>query len=426
MMVPKAVAIPMHSPREETQAVEGGRHEAGKQQHPQQSPPATQHDDAKPRRPSRPDNTRSSTDPSFNTTPSLLLQGYLKEKDSLKDFPRLSSSHRNRSPYSRSHLRSRSSGAVAGLPLMTRAHSMPSPYTPRPFEGNANGSGSGSSSSAGSGSLSPASRTPARTRSPFKDQEGAMATKGWADVGSAAGVGIESIQEDSELDFRPRGAASAGAQVLQPTALHASRVPSAHGGRRRPASPLYNQATPPSSSGSSSQAQQLPPTSFPATVMDHPTTLHGPPPSTSASSSPSLNPQQATREQKYNEAYPSALPPSAAPGQGPTLNHHSSATSLTSLSSFTSFSLSHPSTPTSARSRSPSISSLDTIEDEPEMEAKEAADEDEGGERRRSSLDGPRPSVGFGFNRGRSERKRWSVCGGERRGDLDLETIWED
>lgn len=101
-------------------------------------------------------------------------------------------------------------------------------------------------------------------------------------------------------------------------------------------------------------------------------------------------------------------------------------TSLSSLNSFTS----HPSTPTSARSRSPSISSLNTIEDDPEMEAieqlKQAMEaEEEGGERRRS-LDGPRPSVGFGFARGRSERKRWSVCGGERRGDLDLETIWED
>lgn len=26
----------------------------------------------------------------------------------------------------------------------------------------------------------------------------------------------------------------------------------------------------------------------------------------------------------------------------------------------------------------------------------------------------------------RDKRKRWSVCGAERRGDLDLETIWED
>ena len=33
---------------------------------------------------------------------------------------------------------------------------------------------------------------------------------------------------------------------------------------------------------------------------------------------------------------------------------------------------------------------------------------------------------GFGGMNGRDKRKRWSVCGAERRGDLDLETIWED
>ena len=26
----------------------------------------------------------------------------------------------------------------------------------------------------------------------------------------------------------------------------------------------------------------------------------------------------------------------------------------------------------------------------------------------------------------RDKRKRWSVCGAERRGDLNLDTIWED
>jgi hypothetical protein len=31
--------------------------------------------------------------------------------------------------------------------------------------------------------------------------------------------------------------------------------------------------------------------------------------------------------------------------------------------------------------------------------------------------------VGFGA---RDKRKRWSVCGAERRGDLNLDTIWED
>ncbi|KAK5003174.1 hypothetical protein LTR28_010501 [Elasticomyces elasticus] len=49
------------------------------------------------------------------------------------------------------------------------------------------------------------------------------------------------------------------------------------------------------------------------------------------------------------------------------------------------------------------------------------------GEQRRSSLDVPRTNTGSGFaRRGAGERKRWSICGGERRGDLDLETIWED
>lgn len=33
-------------------------------------------------------------------------------------------------------------------------------------------------------------------------------------------------------------------------------------------------------------------------------------------------------------------------------------------------------------------------------------------------------SLGTSF--GRDKRKRWSVCGAERRGDLNLDTIWED
>lgn len=98
-----------------------------------------------------------------------------------------------------------------------------------------------------------------------------------------------------------------------------------------------------------------------------------------------------------------------------------------------------PSTPTSARSRSPSISSLETIPDSPDAEAaaleaeriaqlKAAADAADGGEdgKLKSALDtsGTRGrTLGFG---GRDKRKRWSVCGAERRGDLNLDTIWED
>lgn len=97
-----------------------------------------------------------------------------------------------------------------------------------------------------------------------------------------------------------------------------------------------------------------------------------------------------------------------------------------------------PSTPTSARSRSPSISSLETIPDSPDAEEaaleaeriaqlKAAADAaDGGGEAKgRSSLDGPVRGRTLAFG-SRDKRKRWSVCGAERRGDLDLETIWED
>lgn len=93
-----------------------------------------------------------------------------------------------------------------------------------------------------------------------------------------------------------------------------------------------------------------------------------------------------------------------------------------------------PSTPTSFRSRSPSISSLETIPDSPdaELEAeniaqlKAAADKENEAE----AHDGVRRRAN-GEIMGRPEAmrdkgKRWSVCGGERRGDLDLETIWED
>lgn len=99
-----------------------------------------------------------------------------------------------------------------------------------------------------------------------------------------------------------------------------------------------------------------------------------------------------------------------------------------------------PSTPTSARSRSPSISSLETIPDSPDAEEaaleaerlaqlKAAADAADGGDasepKGRSSTDVPMRGRTMGFG-SRDKRKRWSVCGAERRGDLDLETIWED
>lgn len=85
-----------------------------------------------------------------------------------------------------------------------------------------------------------------------------------------------------------------------------------------------------------------------------------------------------------------------------------------------------PSTPTSLRSRSPSISSLETIEDSPDaeeaamMEAEEAKVVLEDGEPRRTSLE-----VRGNNLRSNKERKRWSVCGAERRADFSLEPIEE-
>ena len=112
--------------------------------------------------------------------------------------------------------------------------------------------------------------------------------------------------------------------------------------------------------------------------------------------------------------------------------------SLSYPGSFASSSV--PSTPTSARSRSPSISSLETIPDSPDAEEaaleaeriaqlKAAADAADGGEdsKAKAALEatgGRGRTLGAAF--GRDKRKRWSVCGGERRGDLNLDTIWED
>ncbi|KAK3715988.1 hypothetical protein LTR37_006718 [Vermiconidia calcicola] len=333
----------------------------------------------------RPESRRSSTDASA----ALVLQGLLHEKE------------KEKSPYSRSHLRSRSSGsALLSAPLMTRANSMPNPNTPRSFEQPT--VSTANSSRSPSPSLSQY-QSPARTRSPFRaaQEESYMPpprSPGWFESGPS-GNAIQAIQEDSELHitFRPQ---SSALPTLPPHSSH-SRSSSL---RRRPASPLHGVAN----------AAPVAPTSFPASVIDQNAPLNMT--TSSGSSSPALGPQ------KYNEAYPS-------------LHHYASSSSFSSI----------PSTPTSARSRSPSISSLDTIEDAPEQESeaieaerierlKIAAERAEQGEsdsegegsggtvkRRNGSLDVPR----FGRTIGR-ERKRWSICGGERRADLDLETIWED
>lgn len=54
----------------------------------------------------------------------------------------------------------------------------------------------------------------------------------------------------------------------------------------------------------------------------------------------------------------------------------------------------------------------------------DAVDNNSDGRSGRSSLDAPTRGRTLAFG-SREKRKRWSVCGAERRGDLDLETIWE-
>ena len=197
----------------------------------------------------------------------------------------------------------------------------------------------------------------------------------------------ETIAENSELDLTPR------ASMISENLPSSPLLPIHHTfprSRRRPSSPLHNIM----------QSSQTPNASSLRT----------------STSSPSL-----ASAAKFNEPYPST--------------YSMSPSSL-------------PSTPTSFRSRSPSMSSLETIPDSPDAEQaaieayniarlKAAADREgeiESGVRRRGSLEVPEgagslvlAANGFGIAYGgRDKRKRWSVCGAERRGDLDLETIWED
>jgi hypothetical protein len=279
---------------------------------------------------------------------------------------------RNRSPYSRSHFRSHSSSAALSAPPMVRAHSLPTVMHPG---GNLMLSPSPSPMGCPSSPL----RSPKRTRSPLElrpltagPQERYGSGIRPASLGSFEGSpSVCDISEDAELELTPR----AGSTV---SSLYSSSGSLSR--RRRPASPLHSVYVP----------FGAPPTSTPSVSTP-----------TSGASSPLLAPA------KFNDYYPSSLASSSV-----------------------------PSTPTSMRSRSPSISSLETIEDSPDAEEeaieadriaklKAAADREDGGDLRRSSLDVPERGRTFGFGK-RDSRKRWSVCGAERRGDLDLETIWED
>ncbi|KAI3006884.1 hypothetical protein CAN33_006710 [Aspergillus niger] len=277
-----------------------------------------------------------------------------------------------RLPFARSHIRSRSMVEVPGLPPMTRAHSSPG-LDSRGRYIFVNGRGASTNA-------------------------GDPAAKRYLPLQVTTGDGLESrmvplnisetISEHAELDTN---LVSSPSHIdYHPTSpVFSHTLPRVN--RRRPSSPLHFQS--PSSS------------------------VH-------SMGSPSGHSSPVIYSMRYNESYPGY-----------------SASSTSSI----------PSTPTSLRSRSPSISSLETIPDIPDAEAaaieadriaalKAAADKaDEAeaasnGNRRRGASDASGPSSGLmtmragsvGYGPRADKRKRWSVCGAERRQDLDLETIWED
>ena len=303
---------------------------------------------------------------------------------SLPHQPLASTAARTRSPLARSHFRSRS---LAEVPPMTRAYSSPG-LDSRGRYIFVNGRGAPTSN--------PIENAPKLHQAAAGDDalESRMAALGVSEP-IAEHAGQDPVVKsppppqpppDTEPDLR-------AVSPVMPAHHTLPRM-----GRRRPSSPLHFH--PGNSAGSGNQQFTT-----------------GNSPLSSAYSSPMM------LNSKYNESFPTYSSSSAS---------------------------SMPSTPTSLRSRSPSISSLETIPDIPDAEAaaneadqiaalKAAADrvddaERSGSNRRRGSSDVPGPAgslmgmrVGSGGYIARTDkRKRWSVCGAERRQDLDLETIWED
>lgn len=250
------------------------------------------------------------------------------------------------------------------MPLMQRAHSSP----------GVDSSGRFISPSQYHNPLTarrPASPLSAgRRRSPLRGATEETYPVSWS------GLAIEpNIPEHAELDLSERMADDLS--NISPIPTYHNTFPRS---RRRPASPLHPSASAPTLTTSRSELRAVSP--------------HA-----AGTSSP---------QPRYyiNEPYPGSL---------------GSASSM-------------PSTPSSFRSRSPSISSLETIEDTPDAEeaARLAAEEDtkdraETGESgAETSESRRRGSEGSGRTlRSNKERKRWSVCGAERRADFSLEVIEE-
>lgn len=278
---------------------------------------------------------------------------------------------RPQSPVGRGHLRSQS--AYTAAPPMTRTRSLPSVSL------NAQRGSPSHSPVRPSSPLRPPPTLRSSPRKSFEEMRPLSSGPSFTE--------IESIAEDSELDLTPRNLPLRESQNSPgPLAANSTAFSRSNSGRRRPTSPLYQTSQPNDSS--------------------------------SVSSSPSLH------ASRFNESFPS---------------HGSFSYSATS---------SMPSTPTSFRSRSPSISSLDAIPDSPDAEEaaeeaaqlaklKAAADAAEAVEAeaetarkmKAAGLQVPGNESGgvvWSTQSLKEKRKRWSVCGAERRGDFEMETIWED
>lgn len=263
-----------------------------------------------------------------------------------------SANSRNRSPMASGHFRSHSSSGTLILPPMQRAHSSPGVDSTGCFI-----------VPAATGQHRPASPLghSTRRRSPLRSAMEEIYPTGPTWSGLYIGP---NIPEHAELDIPTSG-------PLPHTNLSEGEL------GHTSFSSAYNtiprsRRTPPLSLYHSSSTPNLPRSA--ASQM-------------SGASSPLLNAQRYA-----NEPYP--LHPALSFGSGSSM----------------------PSTPTSLRSRSPSISSLETIPDTPDAE--QAAQLEEANEaRRRSSVE-----MRFG---GKEKRKRWSVCGAERRGDFSLGVIEE-
>lgn len=276
---------------------------------------------------------------------------------------------RNRSPMSRGHLRSHTSAGTVTLPPMQRAHSSPGVDSTGRFI-----------VPVGTVSHRPASPLgqSGRKRSPLRTAMEEVYPSGptWS------GLNIEpNIPEHAELDM-------SGSNTLPHHSISEGEIgytssPSAYNilprSRRTPSHPLYHSSSTP----------------------NLPRTTASP---VSGGNSPLLNAQRYA-----NEPYP--LHPALSFGSGSSM----------------------PSTPTSLRSRSPSISSLETIPDTPDAEEAARLEEEEylknrpvGGDNEESDGRDPRRRTSLEVRlAGKEKRKRWSVCGAERRGDFSLEVIEE-